>query len=127
MGKIGEEEDDEEKPATERRRKYTDLGLDLGEREKQVVCHESVLDFLMKDKARRKQRCEPDDHHHFCELQRKLTSFVYLFLHFSEQPGFSMAFDAAEGNKRLPHSLREIRRAAAEGRERDEYSSAEEQ
>ena len=30
--KLGEEEDEEE-PATERRREYTDLGLDLGERE----------------------------------------------------------------------------------------------
>ena len=30
--KLGEEEDGEEEPATERRREYTDLGLDLGER-----------------------------------------------------------------------------------------------
>ena len=29
LGKLGEEEDEEEKPATERRRKYSDLGLNL--------------------------------------------------------------------------------------------------
>ena len=34
MGKLGEEE---EEPATEQRREYTDLGLDLGEREEQVL------------------------------------------------------------------------------------------
>ena len=33
----------------ERRRKCTDLGLDLGEREEQVVCHASAL--AMTDEA----------------------------------------------------------------------------
>ena len=33
LGKLGKEEDEEEEPATERRREYTDLGLDLGKRE----------------------------------------------------------------------------------------------
>ena len=41
-------------PATEQRRVYTDLGLDLGEREEQVVCHASALALAMTDKARRK-------------------------------------------------------------------------
>ena len=58
------------KPATERRTEYTDLGLDLGERDKQVIYHASALALAMTDE--RKQRCKPDDDlHHFCELQRK--------------------------------------------------------
>ena len=40
VGKLEEEEDE---PAIERRRECTDLGLDLGERKEQVVCHASVL------------------------------------------------------------------------------------
>ena len=48
FGKSGEEEDE---PATERRREYTDLGLDLGEREEQVPCRASAL--AMTDEARR--------------------------------------------------------------------------
>ena len=43
LGKLGEKEDEEEEPATEQRIKYTDLGLDLGEREEQVACHTSAL------------------------------------------------------------------------------------
>ena len=53
MGKLGEEEDEEDEPAIERRRKCTDLGLDLGEREEQVVYHASVLALAMTDEARR--------------------------------------------------------------------------
>ena len=37
-------------PAIERRREYTDLGFDLGEREEQDVCHASAL--AMTDEAR---------------------------------------------------------------------------
>ena len=37
----------------ERRRECTDLGLDLGEREEQVVCHVSALALAMTDEARR--------------------------------------------------------------------------
>ena len=44
---LGEEDD----PATERRRVYTDLGLDLCKRKEQVVCHASAL--AMTDEARR--------------------------------------------------------------------------
>ena len=41
---LGEEEEDEEgEPAIEQRREYTHLGLDLGERENQVVCHVLAL------------------------------------------------------------------------------------
>ena len=51
MGKLGEEGDEEGEPANERRREYTDLVLDLGEREKQVACHASPL--AIRDEARR--------------------------------------------------------------------------
>ena len=50
LGKLGEEE---EEPAIEQRRKCTDLGLDLDEREEQVVCHASALALAMTDEARR--------------------------------------------------------------------------
>ena len=53
VGKLGEEEDEEGEPAIERRREYTDLGLDLGEREEQVVCHASALALAMIDETRR--------------------------------------------------------------------------
>ena len=42
-------EDEEREPAIEQRRECTDLGLDLGEREDQVVCHASAL--AMTDEA----------------------------------------------------------------------------
>ena len=53
VGKLGEEKDEEEEPAIERRREHTDLGLHLGEREEHVVCHASVLALAMTDEARR--------------------------------------------------------------------------
>ena len=53
LGKLGEEEDKEEEPVTERRREYTNLGLDLGKREAKVVCHASTLALAMTDEARR--------------------------------------------------------------------------
>ena len=49
LGKLGKEEDVEGEPATERRRVYTDLGLDLGERKQQVVCNASTLALVMTD------------------------------------------------------------------------------
>ena len=52
LGKLGEGEDEEGEPAIERRRECTDLGLDLGEREEQVVYHASVLALAMTDEAR---------------------------------------------------------------------------
>ena len=53
LRKLEEEEDKKEEPATEQRRVYTDLGLDLGEREGQVTCHASAL--AMTDEACRKE------------------------------------------------------------------------
>ena len=53
LGKLGEEEDEEGEPAIGQRRECTDLGLDLDEREEQVVCHASALALAMTDEARR--------------------------------------------------------------------------
>ena len=53
MGKLGKDEDEEGDPGIERRRECTDLGLDLDEREEQVVCHASALALEMTDEARR--------------------------------------------------------------------------
>ena len=50
VGKLGVEEHE---LAIERRRGCTDLGLDLGKREEQVVYHASVLALAMTDEARR--------------------------------------------------------------------------
>ena len=55
LGKLGEEENKEEEPVTERRIEYTDLGLDFGEREEQVACHASALALTMTDEARREE------------------------------------------------------------------------
>ena len=54
MKKLEEEEDVEEEPPTEQKRVYTDLELDLGNREDQVICHASALALAMTDKAGRK-------------------------------------------------------------------------
>ena len=53
LGKLGEEDDEKEEPATKRRRECTDLGFDLGEREEQVVYHVSALVLAMTDETRR--------------------------------------------------------------------------
>ena len=52
LGKLGEEEDEEDEPATERRRECTDLGSYLGKREEQIVCHASALALSITDEAR---------------------------------------------------------------------------
>ena len=54
MKKLGEEEDEKAEPVTERRRKYIDLGFNLGERDKLVACHVSAL--AMTDKAFREAK-----------------------------------------------------------------------
>ena len=53
LGKLEEEDNEEDEPAIERRRECTDLGLDLGEREEQVVCHASALALAMTDETHR--------------------------------------------------------------------------
>ena len=50
--KLGEEEDKEGEPVINQRRECTDFGLDLGEREEQVVCHASALALAMTDEVR---------------------------------------------------------------------------
>ena len=66
---VGEKEGEEEEPAIERRREYTDVGL--GEREGQVACHASALALAMTDETYRKRRCKPHDFHCFFKRQRK--------------------------------------------------------
>ena len=51
LGKLGEEDDEEGEPATERKREYIDLGLDLSERKEQVACHASALVLAMTNEA----------------------------------------------------------------------------
>ena len=53
MGKLEEEEDEEDEPAIERRRECTDLGLDIGEREEHVICHATALALVMTDEVHR--------------------------------------------------------------------------
>ena len=53
LEKFGVEKDEEGEPAIEQRREYTVFGLDLGEREEQIVCHASALALAMTDEARR--------------------------------------------------------------------------
>ena len=53
LEKLGEEEDEEDEPAIEQRKECTDLGLDVGEREEQVICHASTLALAMTDEAHR--------------------------------------------------------------------------
>ena len=48
LEKLGEEEE----PATERRRDFADLGLDLGKREEEVACHASALALAMTNETR---------------------------------------------------------------------------
>ena len=59
---------------------------------------------------------------------KSLSPSTYRFSHFRKSPGYSMAFDKTEKMEDLAaFSAREVKRVAAEERERDEYSSAEEQ
>ena len=47
---------EEEEPSTEQRMEYTDLGLDLGEREEQVTFHALALVLTTTDKACREAK-----------------------------------------------------------------------
>ena len=51
MGKLGDEKNEEEEPATERRREYPDLGLHLNEGGEQVVCLVLTLGLAITDEA----------------------------------------------------------------------------
>ena len=52
-GSSNQQQQQEVWAAIERRRECTDLGLDLGEREEQIICHVSALALAMTDEARR--------------------------------------------------------------------------
>ena len=87
--KLAEEEHEEKEPATEPRRKYTDLESDVGERDEHVVCY-----------ARRGMPGSED-----VSLTAFITSMsgseilmslVYRFVHFRRTPGLRMAYDVAE-------------------------------
>ena len=57
---------------------------------------------------------------------KSLASFTNRLFHLRRPSGFRRAFDAAEKNGSLAaFSAREVKRAAAEERERDKYFSAE--
>ena len=53
VGEIRRGQNVEREPAIEQRRECTDLGLDLGERKEQVVCH-AALALAMTDEASQK-------------------------------------------------------------------------
>ena len=53
LGKLREQTNEEEEPATEQRKEYTGLELELGERDEQVACHTSALDLAMTHEAYR--------------------------------------------------------------------------
>ena len=56
---------------------------------------------------------------------QSLASFPYSFFHFGTAPGLRLALDAAERRENVvAFSDKKIKRAAAEVREREEYSSA---
>ena len=89
---------------TERRREYTNLGSDLGARKGQVSCHASVLAFAMK------------------ALRLSLTASSTSADH--QALGWRL-MRPKEMKDLAAFSAREVKRAAAEERKRNEYSSAE--
>ena len=125
MGKLGEEEDEEGEPPTKRRRGYADLGLDLGKREEQVVCHASALPLAMTDEPLREAEMK-------AWRSSSLLSAAAKALRFSLIASFSLSDYQAlvwrlmrpkEMEDLATFSAREVKRAAAEERKRDEYSS----
>ena len=104
MGKLGENEDEEEEPATERRREFRDLRLDLGEREEQVACHASALTLTMSDKARRKAKKA---------LRLSLTTSSTL----ADYQTLGWRLMRSKGTKNMAaFSAREVKRVAAESK-----------
>ena len=71
--------------SSDRTKEYTDLGLDLGEREEQVACYASALAIFITSVSGSKS----------------LASFTNRFFHFSGPSGFRRAFDAAKRNGRF--------------------------
>ena len=96
---VGEE--DEEESTTERRRGYTVLGFNLGEREEQVVCHASALALVITDDTSGSGDVSLAIFITSVSGSESLASFTNRLLHLSRPSGFRMALDAAERNGRF--------------------------
>ena len=98
LGKLGEEE---EEPATEQRREYADLGLDVEERGRRA----SRLPCLSLGDDRQGMSGNGDVSMTIfmtCVSGSKIfASFTNRSFHFRRPPGFTMAFDAAERNEKF--------------------------
>ena len=59
--------------------------------------------------------------HHSYKRQQNLTSFTYRFFHFKKPLGVGLAFDATERMENVAaHNAKEIKRVAAEQKEKEE-------
>ena len=82
-----------------------------------------------RENGKKKRRCKPGDLHHFCVWQQKPCVLSLI------TPSTSADHQALGGRLMRPKGMedlatfnaREVKRAAAEERERDEYFSAERQ
>ena len=123
-GKLGEEEDEEGEPAIERRRERTDSGLDLGEREVQVVRHASAP--ATTDEARREAEMQarrpPSPPRAAAKVLRPPPTASPTPADHQAPGGRPMRPKGME-DPAAP-TAREAKRAAAEERERDEHSPA---
>ena len=129
LGKLGEEEDEKGEPATEPRSECTDLRLDLGEREEQVVRRAPALVPAMTDEAHREAEMQA---RRSLSPPQAAAKALPLSLTASST---SVDHHALGGRLMRPKrtedlaapSAMEVKRVAAEERERDEHSPAERQ
>ena len=130
LGKLGKEEDEEKELATERRKEYTDLGSDLGERQ---ACRLPCFSLGFGDDRRGMSGNRDLSLTIFFTSMSGSKSFTtppYSSFHFRRPPVLRLAFDAAKREEKehlTAISARQVKIAAAEEREREGYSSAEEQ
>ena len=82
---------------TERRRDHTDLGLDLGDTEEQVVCHALGDDRQSTSTSRDVSLAIFIP---FESGSESFTSFINRIFHFSGPPGLRLMFNAAKRNGR---------------------------
>ena len=68
LGKLQEEEHDEEEPATEQRRECTDLRLIWAREKSKSLAVTQPWPWRLTKRVD-KRRCRPGDLRHFCELQ----------------------------------------------------------
>ena len=123
--------DEEKEPANQRTSEHTDLGSDLGERERQACGLPCFNLGFGKDKRDISQNRDVSQMIFITSMSGSisLTCFTYCIFHFRRLPGLKMAFDAAKRNGKFGRiqCQRSRERVAAEERERDEYFSAERQ